>query len=1036
MPAPHLSRIPFHADTLRVLADDLLAQLDGSPRGDLSAALVLLPSARACRALGHAVLEASGRDTLLLPRVQTITGWADEMAVAVGLAADRGPDNRVRPLILAPSLAALPWLADNPESAPGLARELISFFDEARLHNQADLLLDPARLAELQAQAGVAEADVLAQDMARVYEAWTIYRELVPRDATDRLVELAAVLAQNLPQPLARPELVLVAAFSRVDPTRAALLRAALAGGRSGRLYLPEATGPLARFFLTTWGAEPSPTDPLAPARRVRQLLIGSAPAVAPAAPTLRARLDDLCADADPARLLAPDGPLSLVPCGGAEAESRFITDQVVQVQSGPDGAGKRVTIAVSDPRLASRIRAHLWDAGIDTDDTHGDPLSALPAGLLVRFLLRAALTDLRIEPLLEVLTHPYVQLPVNDGLHGQWTLRLEQMYRRDKGPRGGLAVLHRRADERDAAALNLFRDYRPDTGAGMVAFVTHIADAFAPLLPFRDGKPRPWSELVQAVRDSWAGLAPRYDLVRNDKSRADIDKVNNLLAQLEKDAAYLPPATLAEFSSELGRLLSAENAAPHRRSHLPVVIAGMVEARLEKPDVLIVAGLRDGIFPKKSARPLFLAGGLRERLGLPGWPDALARDAELFTRLLHGAPRVILTWSTEEAGAPALPSSFVSRLQLVLPEGAPAPAARQWRVQPVDWPEITGAEKTFRAAEPPFASLAPSRPLTRLSWSALRSWRDCPYRALLERGFALRREEEVQEEFRSLDYGNLVHRALEDWLDPQGDGYAALVAGDGPGARTALAAAAHAHFDQGLDELPQRRLWFENFRCVFDALVQVESARFANWRPVALEQEFELTLPELRGFALVTGDLELPELPDHAAGVVLRGTVDRVDLAQDGTGAVSVIDYKTGAPPGVKKVAELEEMQILLYAAAAEMGKLALPGQDHRVREGFYYAVNPDKPGLAGKPHLAGDDEEGRALLARGAARLVELATAMSDPAGTFGLLPRERQGDAPTRLPCEYCDLRGVCRIEERALPALTERKLDKLVNRTEIR
>ncbi len=1041
MPAFQVTRIPFQEDTLQVLARDLWAGLAGAAEGDLSAGLVLLPSARACRSLSHAILAASDRDTLLLPRLQTVAQWAREQEVALGLPAQPFPDDRLRPLILAPHLANLPWLAENPESATGLAHELIEFFDEVRLHDQSELLLDPTQLGAVQILAGSAEADFLTQDLARVQEAWAIYRQFVPVDTTDRLVGLAQALLPDSLRQARSPELVFVAGFGRVDPIRAGLLKAALASGQSGRVYLPTATGPLAQLFVTTWGAEPSPTDPLAPARQIEELLVGQSLNPAPAAPTLRERLAHLRATTDPAELLAPKGSLELIPCGDAEAECRLVASRVAEILAAAAAAREptpRITIALNDPNLAARLRAHLKDAGLDCDHTHGDPLSALPAGLLVRFILRAALTDLRIEPLLEVLTHPYMRLPTNDEDRSKWTLRLEQMYRRNQGPRGGLAALHRRASERDEAVLNLFGREQASGGAGMVDFVTHLADTFAPLLPFADGRPRPWRELLQALRACWALLAPTYELNAADPDRADIGKLHALLDQLDQDSDFLPPANLADFSSDLGRLLAAENVAAHRKPHLPVVVAGLVEARLERSDVLILAGLRDGVFPKKSARPLFLAGGLRERLGLPGWPAALARDAELFTRLLHGAPRVVLTWSTEGDGAPSLPSSFVSRLDLVLRPDLSTPAsARSRRVHPVPWAEIDAAEQTFATADRAVRVAVPIRPLTTLSWSALRTWRDCPYRFVLERGFALRREEEVQEEFRRLDYGNLVHAALQDWLDPAGAGYAALVAGDVEQARTALDRAARSHFERGFEEMPQRRLWFEVFRGTMPALVAVELARFAAWRPLALEQGFVLPLAGLREWTVALAaerkiELVLPELSGAATEIALRGAVDRVDLSQDGTGAVAVIDYKTGVVPSLKKVAELEELQILLYAAAVEMGALDPAGGPRRVREGLYYAVNSDKVGGPVKPHLDGDDDEGRRLLVDGAVRLIELAVAAADSAGTYPLLPREMAGNAPTRLPCETCDFRGVCRLEELSVPASTERKLDKLVNR----
>jgi len=170
MTSPEFRHISFAADTLEVLARDLLSDLPDAARGDLSSALVLLPSSRACRSLSQILLDVSGRSTLLLPRLQTVNQWAAEWSVALGLAEYAGPDERLRPLILAPALAGLPWLADNPESAPGLATELIKLFDEARLANQAELLLDPDGLDELLGLAGQAEADVLSQDMSRVHE--------------------------------------------------------------------------------------------------------------------------------------------------------------------------------------------------------------------------------------------------------------------------------------------------------------------------------------------------------------------------------------------------------------------------------------------------------------------------------------------------------------------------------------------------------------------------------------------------------------------------------------------------------------------------------------------------------------------------------------------------------------------------------------------------------------------------------------------------------------------------------------------------
>ena len=67
---------------------------------------------------------------------------------------------------------------------------------------------------------------------------------------------------------------------------------------------------------------------------------------------------------------------------------------------------------------------------------------------------------------------------------------------------------------------------------------------------------------------------------------------------------------------------------------------------------------------------------------------------------------------------------------------------------------------------------------------------------------------------------------------------------------------------------------------------------------------------------------------------------------------------------------------------------------------------------------------------------RLIELALQAADPQAVYPLLPREKTGEGDPQLPCRYCDLRGICRLEEmqRDLLPCTRRKLDHLVNRRE--
>ncbi|MCB1182362.1 PD-(D/E)XK nuclease family protein, partial [bacterium] len=233
--------------------------------------------------------------------------------------------------------------------------------------------------------------------------------------------------------------------------------------------------------------------------------------------------------------------------------------------------------------------------------------------------------------------------------------------------------------------------------------------------------------------------------------------------------------------------------------------------------------------------------------------------------------------------------------------------------------------------------------------------------------------------------------------------------------------------------ELPQRRLWLETFLGLVPGLVRVEAERAATWAPRALEAPFELPLAELRrwtdALAAATGEEPAPDLPDRGEPILLRGVVDRIDAHRE-TGELAVLDYKTGALPTGRAVERLDELQIILYAAAVECGAVAAVAGGP-VATGAYYGVHADGQGPPPRPHLPAD-EAGRRLLARGGAELVRLALGAADPDGAFPLLPREWAGQGPAALPCATCDFRGVCRIEELVVPAATARKLDKLVNR----
>ncbi len=1046
-----IHRSPFEEDLLKDLAKDLQTALPASPQAkssDFSQALVILPSSRACQTLAHVLLESQSGNAILLPQTLTMTQVIEELAVALGLAGSDYPDDLVRPLVLAHQLRNESWLEGRPESAPGLAEEFVGLFDEVRLHGCTQEVLEEGPLEDLTKFVNSDAAADLEQDLLRIHRVWQLYRQCVGFDNVDLLCEMAKTLdeiAEDDSSAISAAmknafgrDFLLVAGFANLDPQRAGLLRHLGHWSGEARLYLPETTLPLSRFFVSTWESS-GELDPLAPARLVSALV---APGVDPdPKPEPRRTLVEKVAELEQAQgNIQPDGPLELLACRISEEESRVVANRVVEILQKPGGNLLKTAVVTNDPVLAARIVAQLRDAGVDTDQTLGAPLSSLPAGLLLRFLLRTALTDFRAENLLEVVTHPFVKPGAERKKVQTRNLRLEKMLRRNEGGQPGAKGLVQLAQKQDEAARNLYNNDKPD----MAEYVGVLLDAFAPLTQLINKGPQPWVNLLMAVTTVWNSLCPD-ELLEENREKSDLTAVARLLGRLKDNAHRLPTVSLAGLSSDLGRLLSAESVAPHRGKAKPVLITGTVEARLEKYDHLILAGMAEGKFPARRRRPLFLNAALRHKLGLPDWRRSVSRDAALFLRLLYNAPKVLVTWPTEEIGRPVLPSPFVERLALALPNQDDPPMVEsvpQWRKSVEEIVDIQALQKQFKAESLGLGSAEKLRPLNRLSWSALRTWRECPYRHLLARGFLLHKEDEVREEFGRRDYGSLVHASLHAFLTPGNGGYEALLGGQSTKAEDILKEISRGEFmDQG-DDTAGRRLWLANFQRSIPALVEYELKRFKDWRPVLLEQEFELPLDSLLewlGKENSAGDLglDLPSAPTAGEPIVLRGVIDRVDekvtAADPQLRQAAIIDYKTGKIPTAKDVSGLNDLQILLYTVALESGAmLKAAAATWLVSEGFYYGITKGLTGAPKTKHLICGDPEGRALLADGALALAHLAMDAADHDQEFTLIPAERSGEGEKNLPCRYCDFRGVCRLEDRELPGPTELKLDKMVNR----
>ena len=111
-----------------------------------------------------------------------------------------------------------------------------------------------------------------------------------------------------------------------------------------------------------------------------------------------------------------------------------------------------------------------------------------------------------------------------------------------------------------------------------------------------------------------------------------------------------------------LRQLLDERPVRPPYGGHPRIFIWGLLEARLQQADLMILGGMNEGVWPSLPAPDPWLAPKIRANLGLAGLEFRTGLAAHDFASAL-GAPRVLVTRARRDAKAPTVASRFWLRL-------------------------------------------------------------------------------------------------------------------------------------------------------------------------------------------------------------------------------------------------------------------------------------------------------------------------------------------------------------------------------------
>jgi ATP-dependent helicase/nuclease subunit B len=931
-PSPRWFNIEAGRPFLEDLARGLTVALAPMGPPALAAATVLTPTRRAGRDLAEAFLAVSGAGAVLLPQVRAL-GDLDEgeppfepgelvLDLPPAISASRRRYELARLVV---GQEARLGRALDAAGALDLADALAGFLDSVQIEEAEPL----AKIDDLAPGELARHWQVSAEFLKLALAAWPKrLAELGLMDVGERRVALLRRLADHWDE--APPEHVVIAAGSTGSQPAVANLLTVIAGLPNGAVVLPGLDLSLAerawaevgeqhpqgglkrllgrarvdRAAVTPWSADGGSRG------RWRRRLINEAlrPAEATAdwlAQIKRLRDEGAAEGIDP--IAEGLSGLSVI---FARAEEEAATAIALMLREALETPGRTAALVTPDAALARRVSARLTRWGVSADSSAGAPLTGYPIAALIGLAARAAFDPLDPVTLLGIAKHRFVRFGLDEPALAAGRRDLELALR---GPR------------------------RPDWDAITAQARTRGAHLLLDQLraaterlrgPFASGAARPAEAavaLVEAIEalargpagdtgDLWGGLAGECAAA--------------LIAGLIEESDGLPDVSPTGFAELIEELVGREVVRGGGASHPRLRILGAIEARLVRADLLILAGLEEGVWPQGAPIDPFLSRPMRAALGLPPPERRLGLAAHDFAQG-SSAPEVVLVSSERREGAPAVASRWLWRLEtLVKGAGLALPSRPEVLAQARALDAPAGFTPATRPKPRPPVAVRPRE----LPVTGVERWIRDPYAIYGRYILRLRPLDRPGEPVEAMARGTAIHAAFERF------------AKEHPGA---LADDAEATFAELLIE------------CLADA--GVPTHRLAREQALALNVapwvvEFERKRRARARLLVEQRGAHAFDAPGGPFTVTARA--DRIELR----GALAdVLDFKTGSPPSAKQVQSGLAPQLTLTAAI--------------LRAGGFAEVGPAEPGELVYVRVSGGRVPGREEVRAAAQESADLA-------------------------------------------------------------
>lgn len=563
---------------------------------------------------------------------------------------------------------------------------------------------------------------------------------------------------------------------------------------------------------------------------------------------------------------------------------------------------GQTAALITPDRMLTRQVTAALQRWGIKPDDSAGTPLPQTPSGRILRQTAELMGRELPSDKLLALLKHPLVANS-DRGQHLLRTRDLELEFLRGGPP----------FPSREAISIWASKRTSDDAAQTWVSWLWDILDALTnsntALLPeLLDHHITLTERLCAGPEASGAGLL--WKKPSGEEAFTAVDSLRDV-------AGAAGSLDCIDFSNLIHFVLNRHEVRDPNAPHPGIMIWGTMEARVQGADMVILAGLNDGIWPELPSPDPWLNRQMRRDAGLLLPERRIGLSAHDFQQAI-AAPEVWLTRAKRNAEAETVPSRWVNRLTNLLgglPEEGHQSLA-DMRARGDKWLDLAAALDRPQAQSPAAKRPSPIPPVsarpTRLPVTQIETLIRDPYAIYARYILKLRPLNALHASADAPLRGLALHEVLDRFIKDTATHLP-------PDAAGKLDEIAQDVFSEMVPWPATRAMW---------------KAKLARAAPWFLESE-----DKRRQFARPTRQEEKGEAQIEGLDFTLEGRADRIDEAPDG--ALFLYDYKTGSLPTKPQRQHFNKQLPLLAAIANRNGFAGL--RNRKILAAEYIGLGSD---------------------------------------------------------------------------------------------